>query len=227
MVNGDAHLILADGASLTVNGGVSSALYVVDEHSLTLYGQSSQSGKLIAKSDNDHAIFANGAVTINGGDIEATSSGRNKCAITSFMSSITVNGGKVTAYGGEGTGIYALQDLAIHGGAVSADGSKGIESDSNITIDGGTVITTGGNGIYTYDGDITLGWTAPTDSVTASSYYVDTSSGHTVKVQDGQALMDRATGTVYAGDITDKLDAIKGKTLIPAYGIIIADSMNT
>ncbi len=224
---GDAHLILADGASMTVNGGTYSALYAADRHSLTLYGQVGQNGRLIAVSDNNHAIAAEGAVTINGGDIEATSGGTGNFAIMSSTSGLTVNGGSVTAHGGQGKGIYAAQDLAVHGGTVRADGRRGIESfDGVITIDGGVVIADGAAyGIYANYKDIILGLTAPGDSVTASKYYVDTGSGKTVTVRDDQTLLDPSTGAAYTGDITAKLADISGATLVPLHTVSLAGNI--
>ncbi len=85
---GDVNLILADGAKLTVNGVEYQAGIQVsgDGNSLTIYGQSAQSGQLIANGGKYSA-------GIGGGE------GANG-------SNITINGGMVTAHdGGAASGI--------------------------------------------------------------------------------------------------------------------------
>ena len=83
-VNGSAHLILCDGASMTV-GSVSNSIAAIDvsasgstTNSLTIYGQKSGSGKLTATGGKYGAGIgggqggAGGTVTINGGLVTAT-----------------------------------------------------------------------------------------------------------------------------------------------------------
>lgn len=143
--NGDVHLILADGAKLTAMGeGYNPGIEVTGEdNSLTVYGQTAQSGQLIA----DGRIKAAG---IGGGEEEDGSN-------------ITINGGKVESSGsasGIGGGMNASgYNITINGGVVGAScsyiGGAGIgggygEDDRhprdgyNITINGGTVEATGG-----------------------------------------------------------------------------------
>lgn len=147
-VIGDVHLILEDGKTLTAKKGI----YVGSGNSLTIYGQSGNTGKLVAKvqyasncagiggSSGDEA--AHGAITINGGDIEVTGgvyaagigSGYNSASYSSTNTTpnqtITINGGKVKATGdtyaaGIGGG-YANKipggDIVITGGTVNATG---------------------------------------------------------------------------------------------------------
>ena len=89
--------------------------------------------------------------------------------------------------------------------ARSTQNNYGIDVNGNVTIYGGIVSATGGSyGIYS-SGNITLGWTNPTDHIYASSYR------GTVVVKDGQTLTDGSaaySGTVTASDIN-------GKTLRP------------
>lgn len=194
---GHAHLILADGASLTITVSELNALYAKDEASLTIYGQSGQSGKLIARSAAGNAIAIGGNLTINGGDIEATAGDRYSSAIASWSNSVTINAGKVTAHGGKGRGIDSDGDVAIYGGVVNADGNTGISSSS---------------------GNIILGWTDPGDSITVSSWDVDTDDGKTITVRDGQTLMDAASGALYNGDVTSKIEELACRTLVPYLG---------
>ena len=65
--NGDTHLILADGAKLTINGNIDG---INVEGTLNIYGQSGGTGKLEATGTN--GIFANnGDVNIYGGQVTA------------------------------------------------------------------------------------------------------------------------------------------------------------
>ena len=105
-VSGEVHLILADGASLTVNGGIN----VAKDNSFSVYAQSDKEnmGALTANGNN-------GGAGIGGGD---SGSGGN----------ITINGGNVTATGGQyAAGIGGGYDasggtVTIHGGSVTATG---------------------------------------------------------------------------------------------------------
>ena len=86
-----------------------------------------------------------------------------------------------------------------------------------LTINGGTINATCGSssfGIYA-DNDITLGWTKPTDRITASSYY------GTVAVADCQSLYNGSE--VLSGTITD-MSKLNGKTLRPYKTITLADA---
>lgn len=78
-VNGSAHLILCDGAKLTVKGGnFEPGLSVAGQNALTIYGQEGNSGELSASGGNDSAGIGGGfkgscgTVTIHGGRVKAT-----------------------------------------------------------------------------------------------------------------------------------------------------------
>ena len=171
-VSGTVHLILADNASLTVNGGIK----VAEGNSFSVYAQSvgKNMGTLTATGEDNVAGIGGdnaaetddenqkaGTITINGGTVEATGGayaagiggGRWQAAGT-----ITINGGNVTAISGqEAAGIGAGQEssggtITINGGNVTAIGqiyAAGIgggseDSYGTITINGGTVQATGG-----------------------------------------------------------------------------------
>ena len=118
-VNGDVHLILCDGASLTVSStaGGSAGIKVLQTqgllYSLTIYGQEAGTGRLTATGDV-------GAAGIGGR--ESGDCGR-----------VTVNGGRVTAVGGAGAaGIggsagRTVDAVIINGGAVKAVGGEGAD----------------------------------------------------------------------------------------------------
>ena len=117
--NGDTHIILCDGAELTVNGLKARA--ETGAHSLlnlTIYAQSTgdSMGKLVAK--NDGIITGTSTLTINGGVIEAE---------------------------GAPDGIYSDAEVIINGGKVTCTGiNYGILANS-VKINGGTVTTAGIN----------------------------------------------------------------------------------
>lgn len=168
-VNGDVHLILADGCEFNATSGI----LVNSGNSLTIYGQSLGTGKLIATAWTDggdagiggvHHSTA-GSITINGGNIEAT--GYNGGAgigggHAGAPQSVTINGGNVIANGGAcgsnggGAGIgcgYAVSGgtVKINGGTVVANGNgkanqnaPGIGGGSSISSDNTTVIINGG-----------------------------------------------------------------------------------
>lgn len=164
-VTGHVNLILCDGKRLTAEKGIE----VANNKSLTIYGQTSQSGKLVATGacvdgilDNSYGygIFSGGTLTINGGEIEATGGTADSSIGIMASGTITINAGTVTATGGEANveshGICAATDLIINGGTVNATGKKavgdqyaissGIFSYKNITINSGTVTAVGEKG---------------------------------------------------------------------------------
>ena len=143
-VNGDVHLILADGCSLTVNGGIN----VSGDNSLTIYGQDKGTGALTANGKNEAMSpsqagigggqdQSGGTITINGGTVNATGveyMGNAGAGIGGGSGGaggkITINGGTVKATGGD-------RAAGIGGGSAGAGGE--------ITISGGTVTANGGN----------------------------------------------------------------------------------
>ena len=185
----DAHLILCDGATLTVTNTNDNS-EAIGGGSLTIYGQANGTGAVVA--NGDCGIAVGGSVTINGGTVTATAKDNYGIA---GGGNVTINGGTVTANGGEyGNGIFA--------------------NNGSITINGGTVTAESGpDGIGicapAHKGSIILGWTNPTDSITASSYHAGGSGG--VRVKDGQRLTDGSN--IY--EVGLGASALKGKTLRP------------
>ena len=77
-VSGNVKLLLSNDAELTANKGI----VVKKDASLTIYGQSGDRGKLIAKSSDGAAIgaldgTAGGSVIIKGGNIKANGGGKD------------------------------------------------------------------------------------------------------------------------------------------------------
>ena len=164
------------------------------------------SGNVIVKSLKSHGISADyGSITIYGGRVVA-SAGSDRNGLTCSNSNIYIYGGHVEATGGYGIG-SDNGDITIYGGQVEANGSSG--------------------GIYTSFGDITLGWSRPTDYIKASPDYVLNNS-KAVKIADGQTFWngtEKVSGTIYNwnNDI-DYLDKVNGKTLRPFKTITLADN---
>ena len=150
---GGVHLILADGAKLTATGNNTSSNAAGIQVSggsnyLIIYGQTNQTGQLIATGGGDIGLATGvGSAGIGGG---WHGSGSN----------ITINGGIVTANGGPyaagigGGHSGSGSNITINGGIVTANGGQwaaGIGggndggSGSNITINGGIITATGGD----------------------------------------------------------------------------------
>ena len=111
-VSGEVHLILADGASLTANGGIN----VAESNSFSVYAQSV--GKNM------------GTLTATGGSYGAGIGGRNGDRNGSSCGNITIHGGSVAATGGDeaagiGGGVFGSGgNITINGGNVTATGGE-------------------------------------------------------------------------------------------------------
>lgn len=138
-VSGDVHLILANDAKLTVNGGIS----VNAGNSLTVYAQPAENDKTTGSLTVENVEEGNAGI---GGDVQQSGD------------TITINGGEITATGGtSGSGIGSLGaggTIEINGGDITATGGNlgagigGGDNDSGgeITINGGDKIIATGNG---------------------------------------------------------------------------------
>ena len=165
--SGDAHLILMDGAKLTVEG----AHPISVNGNLTIYGQSGGTGSLEATSDNSTAIDVanggnnnNGYLTINGGNITAASALSTGGTCLSAKNSITINRGSVTTSSTDGRSASGITssggDVIINGGTVVVDAAAGVgiktSNSGNVTINGGTITATCKEGISSYNGDVII-----------------------------------------------------------------------
>ena len=129
-VTGDVNLILADGFSLT-----SKNIKVPAGSSLTIWGQSGGSGTIAAAADHDSKAGIGGA----GSD----------------CGTITINGGTVTAAGGQAAGEHGYGSAGI-GGCVNKKTGTVIINRGTVTATGGkTAAGIGGGGIMPgYDSQI-------------------------------------------------------------------------
>ena len=200
---GAVHLILMDGATLTVQG----SRPIDATGSLTIYGQSLGTGSLVATGsgtaifvyNSNTGIVNDGTLTINGGNITATSTGNNGIVV---KNAITINGGTVTA----SSGMFGY-------GITSTSG--------DITINGGSVNATGGDSVVGINASnsLTLGWRNTTDRIYASSY----NGTKGIVIKSGQAFTDGTN--IYVGTLTSgQVSAIAGKTLQPVDALVLADN---
>ena len=167
------------------------------------------SAKITAYSESI-GIKASSSVTLKDATINATTPSQSGIQSDGSM---TINGGEVTASGNQ-EGIYANGPVTINGSIVSATGYAGIACMSAVTINGGQVTATGGEngyGIFAL-GDITLGWTNPTDYIYANSYQADGTITLT------KTFIDEDGNTYESGTVS--ASAIDGKTLYPE-GVIL------
>ena len=128
---GDIHIILCDGATLTITNEDGDAISL-NNCNLYIYGQSAGTGKLIATSTNYFAININGgSLTIAGGIVTATST--EDSGIEIVGGNLTIAGGYLKVTSTERSGIEIVGgNLTIAGGAVKASSYGAF---NEITID--------------------------------------------------------------------------------------------
>ena len=194
--SGDIHLILCDGAKMTVTETDNDAISIEKGKSLTIYAQSTGSsmGQLVATSSNSDGIYVS--------DVNLTICGGQVCSNAIFVhGDVTIYDGRITVRDAResGCGIRSKNNLTIHGGQVSATGDF--------------------SGIFAHN-TITLGLRNATDYIYASSFktnYDEYEEG-IISVKAGQTLTD-GTNT-YSGTLTDdQVSALAGKTLRPCLAL--------
>ena len=162
-----ANLVLMDGNTLTIEGGIRVKNVTHDEvrNALAIYGQRAGTGTLVANGALECAGIGSdsgcpsGTVTITGGTVVATGgkgggAGIGSGHLGSPSGAVTINGGTVTANGtdggsGIGHGLSGSGDyVTINGGTVTANGMGGSKdcgcygigcSTGKTIINGGTV----------------------------------------------------------------------------------------
>jgi hypothetical protein len=181
--NGETHLILCDGAKLTVNGRVS----VFNLGDLYLYGQDAGTGKLIVSPEgNKSAIYCDEHLYIHGGDISATSS--SNIALNLGNSFIMFGGTLAATSISEGNAIYCYKNIDLYGGKIVASNDSphyaaiSLYSDSDpLTVYGGQLLAHN-NGGAAIKGNIMSGlegilfYFAETDGVWGDGYYIPSPS---------------------------------------------------
>ena len=138
----NTHLILQDGAKLTINGRI-----LGSNKNLSIYGQANQTGQLVVNYSNNDAIRSIITLEVHGCQVTATSSSSG-CGGFDGIVTFNVYGGSVDAEstGTNGNGIYLDYNgsMNIYGGDVKAIGKgssrQGITgSSSTVTVYGGTL----------------------------------------------------------------------------------------
>ena len=234
-LTGDVHLILTDGCSLTVDGGISGN----EDSALTIYAQSTgdEMGSLTVTGGGQTegvstGIFVNGEFTLNGGTVTATGGAAdNESNGIRANSGIKISGGSITATGGssEGmsTGLYAEYGVEIFGGTVTATGdrakyeSNGIFSYYGVEISGGSITAIGGSsegistGIRANSGiEISGG------SVTATGGAV-TASGDSTQITSEGIVVINGDITIKGGSVTATGGAATGGERATSHGIYV------
>ena len=199
-INGDIHLILVDGKTMNLyheQGFVT----LWGQANLTIYGQTNGTGTL-----SSLGLISTMNITVNGGIVNVKGDGffkeENFIPAIWCVGDMVINGGKV----------YAQGDMGI---VVASMGAKSDDMTTyNFTLNGGQVTAIGMStdmGIIA-TGNITLGWTNPTDYIYANSYYAE----DTLSIASGKTFIDD-DGNPYSGIIAQVAGAyaIDGKTLYP------------
>ena len=199
-INGDIHLILVDGKTMNLNHE-QGFVTLWGQANLTIYGQTNGTGTL-----SSLGLISAMNITINGGIVNVKGDGffkeENYIPAIWCVGDMVINGGKV----------YAQGDMGI---VVASMGAKSDDMTTyNFTLNGGQVTAIGMStdmGIIA-TGNITLGWTNPTDYIYANSYY----AADTLSIASGKTFIDD-DGNPYSGIIAQVAGAyaIDGKTLYP------------
>ena len=199
-INGDIHLILVDGKTMNLNHE-QGFVTLWGQANLTIYGQTNGTGTL-----SSLGLISAMNITINGGIVNVKGDGffkeENYIPAIWCVGDMVINGGKV----------YAQGDIGI---VVASMGAKSDDMTTyNFTLNGGQVTAIGMStdmGIIA-TGNITLGWTNPTDYIYANSYY----AADTLSIASGKTFIDD-DGNPYSGIIAQVAGAyaIDGKTLYP------------
>ena len=200
----DTHLILQDGATLTINGYLDCLTKGKD---LYIYGQKKGDGKLNVTNNSGPAINSDKHIDIHGGEITAAvyNNGLNtgylavyggKLTATSnsshginFSKTIDVYGGEVVAtsnatsgvrYGIMSAGFFADQILTVYGGKVTATGN-GIDASSYYGSGFACYVKSGTSGIKFYFSADGTDWDAGTNYSSATLVGVETAAAATKK----------------------------------------------
>ena len=201
-INGDIHLILVDGETMNLNHE-QGFVTLWGQANLTIYGQTNGTGTL-----SSLGLISAMNITINGGIVNVKGDGffkeDNFIPAIWCVGDMVINGGKV----------YAQGDMGI---VVASMGAKSDDMTTyNFTLNGGQVTAIGMStdmdmGIIA-TGNITLGWTNPTDYIYVNKYY----AGGTLSIASGKTFVDEDVNT-YSGIIAQVAGAyaIDGKTLYP------------
>ena len=210
-LSGNTKIILCDGAKLTTKQIYGSDSY----YSLTIYGQSAQTGQLITQpSEDDYGITMVSELNIHGGDISAN--GYTGVKLYDGTRTLNVYGGKLTVRGSSDHGIYYCKALNILGGTVEAYGGTSIGSGQTgiymvssaiITVSNdGRLKAVGGDGTSDGGGNGIIGTLVAKDNAVVEAYGGHANSGNQwggYGISNGNVeIRDNAHVTCIAGNST-------------------------
>lgn len=203
-VNGNVNLILTDGSSLNISGGIR---LTGSGNSLTIYGQEEGTGRLTATAYSGNAgIGGNCGKFLAGQNYNSESGG-----------TVNIHGGVVIATGGSAQeGISEKGGGAGIGGAGASASTTG--SGGAVTIYGGTVTATGQSYAAGIGGGGSLGGSASTAGGGA---------GGTVKIYGGTVTSNGNGGAVGIGGGTERsgASASHGTLSIKGDAFVVASSI--
>lgn len=144
----DTHLILQDGATLTINGQLDCG---TNKKNLDIYGQAEGTGKVNVTCNDGNALYGHAGcdLYIHGGEITATATGADHHGV--YFGRITMYSGKLTATAADYHAIgFGNFGFTVFGGEVEATSNatsgnySGIQGTSGLAFLGGKVKGTGG-----------------------------------------------------------------------------------
>ena len=201
-IESETHIILADGATMSVdnkNSNDEAIEYEKEGPRLFIYGQSQGTGKLTASTADYVAIRLN-RFTINGGSVEV----KGVDNIAAIFSNI----------------------FTMNGGALTVTGSSAIKSSYGVNINGGK-LTADGN-IYAGENGLTLSWRNTDDWFKAGSITLSGAANSKLRIAAGKRFLVY-NGDQFTGFTPNSNDAVvlnqgeyAGKTLRPLDGYILS-----
>lgn len=191
-LNADTHLILQDGAKLTINGSIRTS-----ERNIYIYSQAEGTGKLNIRCSSGTAILgpdsrimeihggeitaesngdgiSNGGINMYGGKLTVTSSASTGTAIEFYTSGINVYGGEIlaeatnTGSSEHAVGIQGSGVLTVYGGKVQAAGN-GVNYNTYYGQAIDATIKSGTEGIKFYFRDNNSSWNTGTNYSTSTA----------------------------------------------------------
>ena len=234
-LDGNVNIILRDGATLNIGTAgerISSNCISGGSYTLTIYGQSGQTGTLkaynsasgypavhvrnyaqhggnvIIDATNDNPLWLSGGnLTLSRGTLSVTAAGAYSAIKLDNGKSVNVSGGTLTATSEEGNAIQSAVNMS--GGTLTATTTTDSYSYAiygDITFTGGKLTANGVN--RGNSGNVSLSWSSLYDSFTCNRY------GGTVSIADGKTFYDE-TGASYTSSTPDLRTVLAGKTLRP------------
>lgn len=190
---GNTHIILKDGAQITIEINDKNNECINSEKSLTIYGQSQGTGSLVILNKGGMGIYASNDITINGGSLTVKS---HKEGIVTDGDNININGGSITVtpYDQDYRGIYSAGNINITSGQISATSTVTSNEIYNSSIEA----------FY----NINLGCKKQTDYIFACNY-----KASNISINSDLPLIDGTN--IYTNTTSVTTSGLANKTLAP------------